>query len=630
MAELQYNNEAESPATLAKSSEAIRKALGKDLADKLPGSAEPPSAVGLLPKDERIPNGVAFAPKDALGVPGAGAGAQGYYRAGASRWRVFSAARDDAEQAKDVLRAFRKRPGASAVPGLGDEAVAFTVGGAGGVPKTDWVAARKGTRVLGVGDEEHALEGGAGKVKREDAVAKVRALVDAAPAATPRSPDAAPAGAPPRRRVSPRGGGAPARRPRCRARSTPAPPRAAGGLRRAVDEPGGHGVVVAARPRQLGVVGAEVVDHGAREPIADPLPHERREPDEQVARVGVAHEGHRAEPEHAVGAPRAVLFEHRAQVPAEHGELRVVRREAPDLAADGVDVRARVAPEGDEQALHLGEVDVEAGAPRARGVVEPARARRTLRTRRISSPRAASMSGPARTRRRARRRRRPRRAARRDRGSRATRGRRAGRAELVERVERDVGEQVAERAGVPAGAEGEGAGPRLAEAAPAVGHERLGVAAPLGEGSAGRAECAALAPRAVGAGEHRRRHHRPEPRPDAVLVRPHEVARHEGRVGRGERGAGLLARAGHVPRLLRRRVRGNARRTSPPSERGTRPDETRQNSPRPARADGARGHDLARGGTYGRVPFEHGPRARGARIGLGRGRARGPEAERSP
>lgn len=188
LAELQYNNEAESPATLAKSSEAILKALGKDLADKLPGSAEPPSAVGLLPKDERIPNGVAFAPKDALGVPGAGAGAQGYYRAGASRWRVFSAARDDAEQAKDVLRAFRKRPGASAVPGLGDEAVAFTVGGAGGVPKTDWVAARKGTRVLGVGDEEHALEGGAGKVKREDAVAKVRALVDAAPAATPPKP----------------------------------------------------------------------------------------------------------------------------------------------------------------------------------------------------------------------------------------------------------------------------------------------------------------------------------------------------------------------------------------------------------------------------------------------------------
>ena len=94
-----------------------------------------------------------------LGVDGVGPGAFGYYRAGAKRWRVASVVRADAEQAKDVLSTLGKVPGASKEKGVGDGAVRLMRKDGESAP-LEWVFARVGKAVLGVGDEPRVLRPG--------------------------------------------------------------------------------------------------------------------------------------------------------------------------------------------------------------------------------------------------------------------------------------------------------------------------------------------------------------------------------------------------------------------------------------------------------------------------------------
>lgn len=197
LAELQYNNEVESPEQLAKSSEAILTVLGRDLGAKLPGSADPLPEVKALPAAARIPGGTLFHPKDALGVSGAGAAAYGFYKEGDKRWRVMSMVRKDVDQAKDAFKAIKSKPGAMPVPQLGDEACHVVLAPQGAGPKVEWLVVRKGNAVWGVGDEEHALRDAAGnpdaekkaRVSKEDAIAKMKELL-AGPAPTVPSPSA--------------------------------------------------------------------------------------------------------------------------------------------------------------------------------------------------------------------------------------------------------------------------------------------------------------------------------------------------------------------------------------------------------------------------------------------------------
>ena len=77
LVELQYNNEQESPSELAKSSSVALTEIAKALGEKLPGKGDLVPSAKALPEANLIANGVAFSPKDALGVSNAGAAAIG-------------------------------------------------------------------------------------------------------------------------------------------------------------------------------------------------------------------------------------------------------------------------------------------------------------------------------------------------------------------------------------------------------------------------------------------------------------------------------------------------------------------------------------------------------------------------
>src|SRR5262249_53334521 len=141
------------------------------------------AAVQALPTEQRIPNGVLFRPKDVLGYKGVGPGAIGFYKDADRRWRVLAIVKDDAEQAKDVLKTMKSKPGSLPIPNLGDEAahVVYSTEGGGGT-KVEMLLARKGNTVFGVSDEEYAIRaaGGAGdkaRLTKDEAVARMKPLL---------------------------------------------------------------------------------------------------------------------------------------------------------------------------------------------------------------------------------------------------------------------------------------------------------------------------------------------------------------------------------------------------------------------------------------------------------------------
>src|SRR3954462_14721412 len=70
LGEIQYANEQETPEQLKSSSDRVIVPIAKEMGHKLPGGGALPEAVGKLPSDKMIPMGIAFVPKDILGVDG--------------------------------------------------------------------------------------------------------------------------------------------------------------------------------------------------------------------------------------------------------------------------------------------------------------------------------------------------------------------------------------------------------------------------------------------------------------------------------------------------------------------------------------------------------------------------------
>jgi hypothetical protein len=217
LAELQYVNENESPEQLAKSSEAILSTIGKEIGRRLPGATTLPAAAEILPTDKRVPNGIVFHPKDVLGWSTTGPGAVGFYKDGDRRWRVLAIVKDDAEQAKDVFKTIKSKPGTLPVASAGDEAAHVIVpsGGEdkGAAPKVEMLVARKGNVVWGVGDEEFVLRAATGadrekaRITKDEAVAKMKELL-AIPATAGGSKDGAGSGAKPGSGAAPSSSGA--------------------------------------------------------------------------------------------------------------------------------------------------------------------------------------------------------------------------------------------------------------------------------------------------------------------------------------------------------------------------------------------------------------------------------------
>ena len=203
LAELQYVNEQESPEQLAKSSDAILKEVAKDHGAKLPGPTALPAAAQALPGEHRIANGIVFHPKDVLSWNGVGPGALGFYKEGDRRWRVLSIVKDDADQAKDAFKTMKAKPGTLPVPAMGDEAAHLVVGGGkDGGASVEFLVARKGNVIWGVGDEEYALRaaGAAGlekaRLTKDEAIAKLKPLLAAGPPAGATSAGGSPSATP--------------------------------------------------------------------------------------------------------------------------------------------------------------------------------------------------------------------------------------------------------------------------------------------------------------------------------------------------------------------------------------------------------------------------------------------------
>jgi hypothetical protein len=148
------------------------------VAGRLPTGTLPASAAAL-PSAHLVPNGIQFYKKDLMGIPGAGAGAVGYYVDGSKRWRAISMVDPDQDKIKASFKALHARPGALPVTGVtgADEAFHVVYELAKESPKTEWIVARKGAQVQGVGDEEYALRSDAtpdtlakARVSRDDAL----------------------------------------------------------------------------------------------------------------------------------------------------------------------------------------------------------------------------------------------------------------------------------------------------------------------------------------------------------------------------------------------------------------------------------------------------------------------------
>ncbi len=191
LAEIQYINENESPDQLAASSLAVLAPLAKLIGANIQGALDKPSSAAALPAANLVSrNAINYFPKDALGVAGAGAGAVGYYKDGQRRYRLVALQKSDADQAKDVMKTFKGKPGSLTVPGPGDESLHVVLQAAPEAPKVEWLLTRKGALIAGVGDEESLLKVGdtpenQAKVRltKDEAIAKLKEWLAAAPAA---------------------------------------------------------------------------------------------------------------------------------------------------------------------------------------------------------------------------------------------------------------------------------------------------------------------------------------------------------------------------------------------------------------------------------------------------------------
>jgi hypothetical protein len=182
LVELQYANEQETPAQMKASSDRLLVPIGTEIGQKLPGPPTLPPSAAKLPADKLVPLGILYSPKDVLGIDGVGAGAAGFYKDGEKRYRVLSAVRDDPDQAKDVLKTFGKVKGAEPEKGLAEQAYHLFITKDGA--KIEWVIARAGKVVMGIGDEEYVVKQGMSPadrdklcISREEKVAKLRALL---------------------------------------------------------------------------------------------------------------------------------------------------------------------------------------------------------------------------------------------------------------------------------------------------------------------------------------------------------------------------------------------------------------------------------------------------------------------
>jgi hypothetical protein len=154
---LRYSEEQQPPEARLRAAREHLPQLAQLLSASLPAEEGLPVSVQKLPQAQRLPLGVRLVLDDALGVPGLGASAQGYYAEGAKRWRVFTIVRPDAESAKDVVSSLLRHPAAKKIKNAPLDAVQFIERRLPSEPHVGWVVGQRAEVVYGIGDEASVL-----------------------------------------------------------------------------------------------------------------------------------------------------------------------------------------------------------------------------------------------------------------------------------------------------------------------------------------------------------------------------------------------------------------------------------------------------------------------------------------
>jgi hypothetical protein len=152
--ELVYVNENEAPETIRAVSAALLPRFLSTLASR---QNVQPQVVNLLPREHRVPFGVALEPKNAFGVSGLGAAATGYYEEGGKRYRVTVSHNVDEASAKDVYAGARRLPGWRALKDVPYDAFEVRQVSEEEGPVVWWLVGKQGHRVVAVTDEPWAL-----------------------------------------------------------------------------------------------------------------------------------------------------------------------------------------------------------------------------------------------------------------------------------------------------------------------------------------------------------------------------------------------------------------------------------------------------------------------------------------
>ncbi len=182
LAELTYNDDKASAKVIRVAASKRLPGLVKALGDKLDGNTELPPSAKALPATDRILSGIRMHTKDVLSYAGMPAGALGYYKSGKKRWRVLSIVAADKAQAEDVFKTLGAS-GKAREKGIGDSAARIV--NVNDVPTTEWIIARKGSRLIGIGDERLVLREGMGaaehravSLNQDEKRAKLKKLLD--------------------------------------------------------------------------------------------------------------------------------------------------------------------------------------------------------------------------------------------------------------------------------------------------------------------------------------------------------------------------------------------------------------------------------------------------------------------
>lgn len=155
-------------AALATTAREVLPALATTMAASIPGETTAPTPPTGMPTDSLVWGGMTYLASNVLGVEQSGAGWVGHYEAtGGARYRIATLSRSTVDEARALLQRLRGA-GATAVPGIGDEAFS----------STNVVAARKGTVVVAVaGPAPESLAA----LSREARVERLRSTMVALP-----------------------------------------------------------------------------------------------------------------------------------------------------------------------------------------------------------------------------------------------------------------------------------------------------------------------------------------------------------------------------------------------------------------------------------------------------------------